>query len=61
MNNIDDMDGEIMTIDECAEMLKKSRRTIRKYMADGSIPFSKKNGSIYFFRSEILKWLKNGE
>lgn len=54
-------ESEIMTIEECAIMLKKSKRTIRKYVYDESIPFYKKNGGIYFFRSEILKWIKDGE
>ena len=52
---------EIMTVDDCAVMLTKSKDTIRKYVANRTIPFYKKNGSVYFLRSEILKWLKDGK
>lgn len=55
------MEKEIMNVDDCALMLTKSKETIRKYIANGSIPFYKKNGSIYFLRSEILNWLTDGK
>lgn len=50
-----------MTVEDCALMLSKSKETIRKYIASDSIPFYKKNGSIYFLRSEILNWIKDGK
>lgn len=52
---------EVMTVEDCALMLSKSKETIRKYIASESIPFYKKNGSIYFLRSEILNWLTDGK
>lgn len=55
------MDKEIMNVSDCALMLGKSKDTIRKYISDVSIPFYKKNGSIYFLRSEILNWIKDGK
>lgn len=54
------MEKEIINVAECAVLLGKSQETIRKYISKDSIPFYKKNGSIYFLRSEIIKWLTNG-
>jgi len=55
------MEKEILNVSDCASFLGKSQDTIRKYIADKSIPFYKKNGSIYFLRSEILNWLTDGK
>jgi len=55
------MEKDIINVAECASMLGKSQETIRKYIMKESIPFYKKNGSIYFLRSEILNWLTDGK
>lgn len=55
-----EQEKEIMNVADCALMLNKSQETIRKYIMKDTIPFYRKNGSIYFFRSEILNWIKDG-
>jgi excisionase family DNA binding protein len=50
---------QYLTIPEAAEMLRCSRTTIRRMMADGSLPFSRLNGSskssILIRRRDLLK------
>jgi len=53
--------SDLMSVDECAEFLRKSANTIRKYVRLKTIPHYKKEGSVYFFKSEILKWVKDGK
>lgn len=55
------MEKEIMNVFDCADMLGRSPETIRKYVTKLTIPFYKRNGSIYFLRSEILNWIKDGK
>ncbi|MBT3634131.1 MAG: helix-turn-helix domain-containing protein [Candidatus Marinimicrobia bacterium] len=50
---------QYFTIQEAAELLRCSRTTIRRMMADGSLQFSRLNGSskssILFRRRDLLK------
>ena len=55
------MENEIMDIEMCASYMLKSVHTIRKYIKDGVIPHYKKEGSVYFIKSEILKWILDGK
>lgn len=52
---------DIMDIKMCSKFILKSEATVRKYIRLKSIPFYKKEGSIYFFKSEILNWIKDGK
>ncbi len=56
-----EMDNELMDIEKCASMLLKSEHTIRRYIKENKIPHYKKEVSIYFLRTEILKWIKDGK
>lgn len=58
-NSNSDFNSEIMDVEICARFLNKSPVTIYKYMSQKKIPFVKKNGSVYFLKSEILEWIKN--
>lgn len=60
MSQMSQTEKEIINVKECADLLGKSQDAIRKYIVDKTIPFYKKNGSIYFFRSEIINWIKDG-
>lgn len=55
------MDKEILNLDECASFLGKSVHTLKKYVKDRVVPHYKKEGSVYFFKSEILEWIKDGK
>lgn len=53
--------SEIMTPEECASFIGKKLSTIYQYTSTGSIPFHKKGKSIYFLRTEIINWIKDGK
>lgn len=53
--------SDLMNVDECAVLLRKSVNTVRKYVRMKTIPHYKKEGAVYFFKSEILEWIKNGK
>lgn len=52
---------DIMDVDLCAQFLHKKPQTIYKYVSKDKIPYKKKDGSIYFLKSELIDWIKNGE
>lgn len=56
MDNIEDP----ITLKECAAFLKKSVSTIYNYVndEDSGIPFHKKGKNFFFFKSELIKWIK---
>jgi excisionase family DNA binding protein len=51
---------EVMTVSDCASYLHRSEATIRAWVQARSIPFFKKNGTIFFLRSDLLTWIKRG-
>jgi len=51
----------IMTIGGAAELLHKKVETIRKYVRERKIPFSRKGKSLYFFRHQLMDWVSEGE
>jgi predicted DNA-binding transcriptional regulator AlpA len=59
VSSVNPLGDEIMDIASCAKFLKKEPTTIYGYVSRKTIPFKKKNGSVYFLRSEILAWLKD--
>jgi len=54
------MDDKILTIEEVAEMLRKSVNTVRYYVQYRKIPFYRKNGSVFFIEKDIWDWVKSG-
>jgi excisionase family DNA binding protein len=55
-------DEDVMTIDQVAQLLHLSVRTIERYIEEASIPYTElprrgARGSVRFLRSELLKWL----
>jgi hypothetical protein len=51
---------EIMTIPDAPKFLQRKISTIRSWQAARQIPHYKRNGTIYFLRSELLAWIKRG-
>lgn len=58
---LDPLFSEIMNIEQCAKFIHKETNTVYQYVSKKQIPFKKKNGSLYFLRSEILEWISNGK
>ena len=42
---------------EAATITNLSKKTIYKLVCQGKIPYTKGKGKLYFFKSELLKWL----
>jgi predicted DNA-binding transcriptional regulator AlpA len=51
---------EVMTVPGCADFLQRSESTIRLWINKKSIPYHKRNGSIFFLKSELIIWIKRG-
>ena len=47
-----------LSIDEVSEFIGKSKPTIYGYVSRNEIPHSKSGGRLYFFKSEIIEWIK---
>src|SRR5690554_6891982 len=45
-------------IDELVDVIDKSKPTIYGYVSRNEIPHSKSGGRLYFFKSEIIEWIK---
>lgn len=43
------------------ELTGYSRQTLYGYCQKSSIPHHKKNGRLFFFKSEIIDWIKEGK
>jgi predicted DNA-binding transcriptional regulator AlpA len=49
------------TIDEIVELTGYTKPTIYGYCQKNKIPYHKKNGRLFFFKSEIIVWIKEGK
>ena len=47
-----------MNVEQAADFLKISRRTLYEYMNNKDLPFHKMGSQTRFFRSELTNWLK---
>lgn len=47
-----------LSIDEVSEFIGKSKPTIYGYVSRNEIPHSKSGGRLYFFKSELIEWIK---
>ena len=50
-----------LTIDETANLIHLSKYTIYGLVHKNSIPYHRRSRRLYFLKSEILNWLKNGK
>ncbi|MBI2521460.1 MAG: helix-turn-helix domain-containing protein [Bdellovibrio sp.] len=53
--------NQIWRINEVAEFLRVSVGHVYNLASRREIPFRKKGGKLFFFPSEILKWIDEGE
>jgi excisionase family DNA binding protein len=52
--------SDILDIQEAAEFLKLKVTTIYGYTSQGQIPFIKRGKKLYFEKSKLESWLKEG-
>lgn len=50
----------VLDIREASELLGKSVGTIYSLTSQKAIPFSKRGNKLYFFKDELLAWIKSG-
>ena len=50
---------EILTFKQGAEFLKFSVSKLRKLVANGEIPYTKKESRIRFSRNALIQWMNN--
>ncbi|MFV8441866.1 helix-turn-helix domain-containing protein [Flavobacterium sp. LB2P44] len=50
-----------LSIDETAKIINLSKATIYGLTHQKEIPFHKRGKRLYFLKSEILQWIKNGK
>lgn len=55
-----DTGDQFLTIQEVEEFLHVKRQTIYSYVSKGLIPKKKKAGRLYFSKSELIQWIKEG-
>ena len=51
---------ELLTIEGAAELLKLSVATIYTKVCKNEIPVNKQGKRLYFYRAELLDWIKSG-
>ena len=50
----------VLDIKEASELVGKTVGTLYTLTSAGAIPFSKRGNKLYFFRDELLAWIKAG-
>jgi len=53
-------DDDPKSIDEIEIMTGFAKPTLYGYVRKNSMPFHKVNGRLFFFKSEIIEWIKQG-
>jgi excisionase family DNA binding protein len=59
-SELDTAGNELMTVHQCAEFLSLAVPTIYSMVSRGQLPFMKRSKRIYFSRSELMDYLKEG-
>ena len=57
---VDENKDEILNIQEASKLLNLSVSTIYSKVCKGEIPVNKQGKRIYFYRHELMKWIKSG-
>ena len=50
-----------LNIDEVATLTGYTKPTLYSYCQKNIIPHNKKNGRLFFFRTDIINWIKQGK
>lgn len=54
-------DKDPKNIEEIAKLTGYTKKTIYGYCQKNTIPHYKKNGRLFFFKSEIVAWIQSGK
>lgn len=59
-SNVEENKEEILNIQEASKLLDLSVSTIYSKVCKREIPVNKQGKRIYFYRHELMKWIKSG-
>lgn len=51
---------EFLTVNQAAELLNLTPASVYGMVYEKRIPFSKPNGRLYFLRSDLVEWVRQG-
>jgi len=54
-------DNDPKTIQQISKITNYKVKTLYGYCQNNTIPYHKKNGRIFFFKAEIIEWIKSGK
>ena len=60
ISNVEENKEEILNIQEASKLLDLSVSTIYSKVCKKEIPVNKQGKRIYFYRHELMKWIKSG-
>ncbi len=53
-------DNKVMSLDEACQFIGKARSTMYSLTSENRIPYRKCGNKLYFFKKELVEWIKNG-
>lgn len=56
----DDVTNDFLTISEAARFLELSKSTLNNKVSRAEIPVMKRSGKVYFYRQDLIEYLKSG-
>lgn len=60
ISNVEENTEEVLNIQEASKLLDLSVSTIYSKVCKREIPVNKQGKRIYFYRHELMKWIKSG-
>lgn len=54
-------DEDPKNIDEIVQLTGYKKKTLYGYCQNNTIPHHKKNGTLFFFKVEIIEWIQSGK
>jgi excisionase family DNA binding protein len=60
ISTVEENKEELLNIQEASKLLNLSVSTIYSKVCRREIPFNKQGKRIYFYRHELMKWIKSG-
>jgi excisionase family DNA binding protein len=60
ISNVEENKEELLNIQEASKLLNLSRSTIYSKVCKREIPVNKQGKRTYFYRHELMKWIKSG-
>ena len=60
ISNVEENKEEVLNIQEASKLLNLSVSTIYSKVCKREIPVNKQGKRIYFYRHELMKWIKSG-